>query len=94
MLFTWKLASELWYCVWKIVGGGGLVTELYLTFVTAWNVAHRAPLSIGFSRQECWSGLPCSSPGVYSRPRDPTHISCITGVFFTTEPPGKSLEDY
>ena len=32
-------------------------------FVTPWTVACQAPLSMGFSRQECWSGLPCPSPG-------------------------------
>ena len=32
-------------------------------FVTLWTDAFQAPLSIGFSRQECWSGLPCPSPG-------------------------------
>ena len=31
--------------------------------VTPWTVAHRAPLSMGFSRQEYWSGLPCPPPG-------------------------------
>ena len=31
-------------------------------FVTLWTVAHQAPLSMGFSRQECWSGLPCPPP--------------------------------
>ena len=31
--------------------------------VTPWTVAHQAPLSMGFSRQECWSGLPFPSPG-------------------------------
>ena len=31
-------------------------------FVTPWTVAHRAPLSVGFSRQEYWSGLPFPSP--------------------------------
>ena len=30
---------------------------------TPWTVAHQAPLSMGFSRQEYWSGLPCLSPG-------------------------------
>ena len=30
---------------------------------TPWNVAHQAPLLVGFSRQEYWSGLPCPSPG-------------------------------
>ena len=32
-------------------------------FVTLWTVARQAPLSLGFSRQELWSGLPCPPPG-------------------------------
>ena len=32
-------------------------------FATPWTVAGQAPLSMEFSRQECWSGLPCPSPG-------------------------------
>ena len=32
-------------------------------FVTPWTIARQAPLSMGFSRQEYWSGLPCPSPG-------------------------------
>ena len=32
-------------------------------FATLWTVAHKTPLSMGFSRQEYWSGLPCSPPG-------------------------------
>ena len=32
-------------------------------FVTPWTVAHQAPLSMGFSRQEYWSGVPCPPPG-------------------------------
>ena len=32
-------------------------------FVTPWTVAFQAPPSMGFSRQECWSGLPFPSPG-------------------------------
>ena len=32
-------------------------------FVTPWTVAHQAPLSMGFSRQESWSGFPVPSPG-------------------------------
>ena len=44
-------------------GGDGLVAELHLTLVTPWTVACQAPLSMGFSRQEYWSGLPFPSPG-------------------------------
>ena len=32
-------------------------------FATPWTIAHQAPLSLGFSRQEYWSGLPSPSPG-------------------------------
>ena len=32
-------------------------------FATPWTVARQAPLSMGFSRQEYWSGLPCPPPG-------------------------------
>ena len=39
-----------------------LVTSVVRLFVTLWTVAHQAPLSIGFSRQEYWSGLPFPSP--------------------------------
>ena len=34
-------------------------------FVTLWTIAHQVPLSMGFSRQECWSELPCPPPGVF-----------------------------
>ena len=37
-------------------------------FVTPWTVAHQAPLSMGFSRQESWSGLPCSPPADLPNP--------------------------
>ena len=37
-------------------------------FVTPWAVAHQAPLSVGFSRQEYWSGLPCPPPGDLPNP--------------------------
>ena len=55
-------------------------------FATPWTVARQAPLSMGFSRQECWSGLPCPPPGHLPDPGDKTCVSCIAGSFFTTEP--------
>ena len=42
---------------------GGLVAKLYPTFATPWTVACQALLSMGFSRQEYWSGLSFPSPG-------------------------------
>ena len=44
-------------------GGGSLVTNSCPILATPWTVACRAPLSMGFSRQEHWSGLPFPSPG-------------------------------
>ena len=44
-------------------GGGDLVAKSYMTLVTPWTVAHKAPLLMGFSRQGYWSGLPFPSPG-------------------------------
>ena len=45
-------------------------------FATSWSVACQAPLSMGFSRQEHWSGLPFPSPGDLPDPRiEP--MSCI-----------------
>ena len=36
-------------------------------FATLWTAAHQAPPSMGFSRQEYWSGVPLPSPGSYAR---------------------------
>ena len=52
----------------KIHVGGGLVTKLCPTFVKPWTVACQAPLSMGFSRQEHWSGFPFPSPGDLPNP--------------------------
>ena len=50
------------------------------------DVAHQAPLSMGFPRQEYWSGLPCPSP----RDQSPVSMSpALAGGFFTTEPHGR-----
>ena len=41
------------------------VTQLCLTLAIPWTVAHKVPLSMGFSRQEYWSGLPFPSLGIF-----------------------------
>ena len=55
-------------------------------FVTQWTVAHQAPLSLGFSRQESLSGLPCPPPGdlFYPGIESESHVSCIGRRSFTT----------
>ena len=49
-------------------GGGGLVAQSCPTLAIPWTIAHQAPLSTGFSRQEYWSGLPFPPPGGLSEP--------------------------
>ena len=49
-----------------------------------WTVAFQAPLSMGFSRQEYWSGLPCPSPGDRPRPGIKPESPALAGGFFTT----------
>jgi len=44
--------------------------QSFQLFVTLWTTAWQTPLSMGFSRQEYWSGLPCSPPGNLPHPRD------------------------
>ena len=56
-------------------------------FATPWTVAHQAPLSMGFSRQEYWSGLPCPPPGdLPNTGIKPTSLTfpALAGRFFTT----------
>ena len=54
----------------------------FWVFVTLWTVAHQAPPSMEFSRQEYWSGLPCPPPGDLPKPRDQAQASHIAGRFF------------
>ena len=52
-------------------GGTCVIAKLLqscLTLCTTGTVSHQAPLSMGFSRQEYWSGLPCLPPGDISDP--------------------------
>ena len=60
------------------------------TFVTPWTVACQAPLSVGFSRQEYWSGLPFPSPGDLPNPGMESGSPALAGGFFATVAPGKA----
>ena len=63
-------------------------------FAAPWTVAHQAPLSMEFSRQEYWSGLPFPSPGVLPHSGIEPASLALAGGFFTTEPPGKPVYTY
>ena len=61
---------------------------------TPWTIARQAPLSMGFSRQEYWSGLPFPSPGVLSNPgNEPASLAspALADGFFNAVPPGKPI---
>ena len=72
-------------CVLSLLSGVPL-------FVTLWTVAGQAPLSVGFSRQDYWSGLPCPPPGDLCNPGiEPMSLMSLAlqAASLPTEPPGK-----
>ena len=83
LLYTWKEHN--------------IVNQLYYTqslsrvrlFVAPWTIALQAPLSLGFSRREYWSGLPFPSPGHLPNPGIKPTSPALADGFFTAEPPGK-----
>ena len=61
-------------------------------FASLWTVAHQALLSMGFSRQECWRGLPCPPSGDLSNPgTEPASLisPALAAVSLPQVPPGK-----
>ena len=60
-------------------------------FATPWTVAHKAPLSMGFSRQEYWSGLPCPPPGGLPNPGIEPKSPALQADSLLTEPPEKPI---
>ena len=62
--------------------------------VTPCTVAHQAPLSMVFPRQEYWSGLPFLSPGDLPDPGIKPASPALAGWFFTTKPSGRPLWKY
>ena len=64
------------------------------SFGTPWTVAYQAPLSMGFLKQEYWSGLPFPSPGDLPDPGIEPTFPALAGGFFTSEPPGKPQISY
>ena len=57
-------------------------------FATPWTVAYQAPPSMGFSRQECWSGLPFPSPGDLPDPGIEPRSPALQADTLPSEPPG------
>ena len=85
-LILYQCFSNVCYINMSKICGGGLVAQFCPTRVTPWTIARQVPLSIGFSRQEYWSGLPfpdVPDPGI--EPRFPA----LQADSLPTELPGK-----
>ena len=84
-----KRYSAMFVCVCVCV-----CAQTNSTLCSSMDLAHQAPLSMGFSRQEYWSGLSFPSPGVLPDPGiewESLASPALAGGFLTTEPPGKPL---
>ena len=70
------------------------VASVVSNSVTSRTVAHQAPLSMGFSRQEYWGGLPCPLPGESYAGTEHASLRspALAGGFFTTSTPGKLIQ--
>ena len=62
-------------------------------FATPWTVAHQAPLSVGFPRQEYWSRLPFPPPGELPDPGVKLSSPELQANSLPTEPPGRPCRD-
>ena len=76
----------------KVSGSKVKLLSRVRLFVTSWTVANQAPLSIGFSRQECWSGLPFPSPGDLPDPGNEPGSPTLQADALPSEPPGKCIK--
>ena len=63
-----------------------------LLLTTQWAVAYQSPPSMGFSRQEYWSGLPFPSPGDFPDPGVEPWSPALQADALTSEPPGKLIQ--
>ena len=80
-----------------ITRGAGLVLKSSLTLWTPWTVTHQTPLTMGFPRQEYWSGLPFPSPGIFLTQGWNSDLNsdgspALQVDSLLTEPPGKPAD--
>ena len=85
---------RLWRCNLIILSNfktmvKGILSRVRL-FATPWTEAYQAPLSMGFSRQERWSGLPFPSPGDLPDPGIECGSPALLADALPSEPPGKA----
>ena len=63
-------------------------------FATSWTLAHQAPLFMGLSQQEYWSGLPFPPPGNLPNPGTEPRSPAFQVYSLPYEPPGKAFPTY
>ena len=90
-----KLPALLEVTFWWSTGVMDMVKSLshVWLFVSPWTVAHQAPPSMGFSRQEYWSGLLFPSPGDLLDPGIEPRFPTLQADSLTSEPPGKPRDN-
>ena len=93
-LLSFRVSS--WYRDWTCISYASCccwwqVLKCVWLFVTPWTVAHQAPLSTEFSRQEYWSGLPRSPLGDLPDPGMAPWSPALQADSLPSEPPGKPL---
>ena len=71
-----------------------VLLSCFRLFAIPWTVVYQAPLSMGFPRQEYWSGLPFPSPGDLPNPGIALGSPALQADSLPSEPPGKPLHIY
>ena len=84
----WHRGRDICYKKWKVKVKVKSLSHVWL-FATPWTVAYQAPPSMGFSRQECLSGLPFPSPGDLPNPGIEPRSPALQADALPSEPPGK-----
>ena len=78
------------WAIWESLALLLSIANAYRLYWTVSHVTHQTPLSMGFSWQDYWSGLPCPSPGDLSNPGIRLGSPALQTDSLPSEPPGKS----
>ena len=87
MFALWNLSPIASSCARSVWSEVKSLSRVRL-FATPWTIAYQAPPSMGFSRQDCWSGLPFPSPGDLPDPGIEPGSPTLQADALPSEPPG------
>ena len=91
-VFQWKVSFPIEICCKSKVKSENVGHSVVSDSATPWTVACWAPLSMEFSRQEYWSGMPFPSPGDLLNPGIELGSPALQADSLPSEPPGKPQE--